>query len=440
MLKKKLFIALLILCLVLTGSSVNFSQTVSANDINAKVYDVSNYEHPFATDRIIVAFKAEMDNTVNLDKYGLTVRKTLSLPASASSSATANVVRLYSVHNKTAQGVKDTINSLKNNPAVAYAEPDYIITTSETTPNDPGFSSLYGMKKIGAPTAWDYHTGTKNVVVGIIDTGIDLDHPDLQNNIWTNPGEIAGNGIDDDNNGYIDDVHGWNFVANNNNPKDDNDHGTHVAGTIGAVGNNGTGVVGVTWNTQLAALKFLDRRGSGYTSDAVLAINYAADMNFDICNNSWGGGGYSQSLHDAIAAYNGVFTVAAGNSGTNNDTNPSYPASYDCSNIIAVAATDSNDNRPSFSNYGATSVDLGAPGYQIYSTCINRYTTMSGTSMATPHVSGAVALIKSLNPSMTTAQIKSCILANVDPVSSLSGITVTGGRLNVAKCISSTMK
>jgi len=438
MLKKRLLSALISTSLALTSTFINFnvfSQPASAIGINDSVYDLNNYENPFATDRIIVALKPDLASQASLESSGLTLIKTLSTPDVSTSSTVQNIIGLYSIANQTTEGVIDTINTIRSNPAVAYAEPDYILNTCDTIPNDPSYSQLYGMTKISAPKAWDRYTGTKNLVVGVIDTGIDYNHPDLINNIWTNPGEIAGNGIDDDRNGYIDDVHGWNFINNTNNPMDDVGHGTHVAGTIGAVGNNGIGVAGVVWNTKLAAVKFLGPDG-GSTANAILAVKYAAKMNFEICNNSWGGWGYSQALRDTIASYSGVFTAAAGNFANDNDVKPYYPATYDCSNIISVAATDINDSKPTFSHIGRTTVDLGAPGVNTYSTYRGGgYTTLSGTSMATPHVSGAAALIKSLNPTMTTAQIKSCILANVDPVASLSGKTVTGGRLNVAKCV-----
>ncbi len=431
MFKRKFFniaIGLILLCTL--GNFSVFNQNVAADDKFSEVYNNINYQNSYATDRIIVALKTNFDYQFVMESEGLTFKNTLSPEDSTYD------VGLYIIENQTAEGVVDTIESLKDNPAVAYAEPDYILTATDTIPNDPSYSKLYGLTKISAPAAWDIYTGSKNVVVGVIDSGIEYTHTDLASNIWVNPGEIANNGIDDDGNGYIDDVHGWNFVDNNNDPLDDNGHGTHVAGTIGAVGNNGVGVVGVTWNTQIAALKFIDSEGGGYTSDAILAINYASEMGFDITNNSWGNRSYSQSLKDAIDSYDGIFTAAAGNYGTNNDSTGLYPASYTSSNIIAVAATNSSDSKASYSNYGKTSVDLGAPGDEIYSTYLrNSYETASGTSMAAPYVSGAAALIKSYKPSLTTAQVKSLILSNVDAVTSLKSRTVTGGRLNVSKCL-----
>lgn len=438
MFKRKFISLVTAVSLVLMGIFGNvffFSQKASAEELYSDVYNSSNYNNPFATDRIIVAFKSEPEYQTALENEGLTYSNTLSTEDSQYE------VGLYEIKDQTTEGVVDAINSLKDNPAVAYAEPDYILTATATVPNDPDYSKLYGLTQISAPAAWDTYTGSKNVVVGVIDTGIEYTHSDLANNIWVNPGEIPNNGVDDDNNGYIDDVNGWNFADNNNKPLDDNGHGTHVSGTLGAVGNNGVGVTGVTWNTQIAALKFLASDGSGYTSNAILAINYAQKMGFDIVNNSWGGAGFSQSLKDAIDAYKGVFVAAAGNNGRNNDSKATYPACYTSANIIAVAATTSTDGRAYYSNYGKTSVDLGAPGDEIYSTYINNsYETLSGTSMATPQVSGAAALIKSYNPALTTAQIKSIILSNVDAVSSMNGKTVSGGRLNLSKCLKSIQK
>jgi len=337
---------------------------------------------------------------------------------------------------------------------IAYYEPNAILPLAQVA-NDPSLGLTWGLHNTGqtiggqagladadidAPEAWNLATGSSSIVVGIVDTGIDYTHPDLAANVWTNPGEIAGNGIDDDGNGFVDDVHGYNFVANTGNAMDDNGHGTHVAGTIAAVGNNGSGVAGVNWNSSVMALKFLDANGSGSVANAVRALNYATMMrntygvNIRVTNNSWGGGGYSQSLYDAIAA-NGqagiLFVAAAGNSAQNNDATPSYPSNYNLDNVIAVAATDNRDALASFSSYGATTVDLAAPGVNIYSTQAGGgYRYMSGTSMATPHVSGVAALAWSVASNASVAQIRSAILGGVDRIASLGGKVATGGRLN----------
>ncbi|WP_196811806.1 S8 family peptidase, partial [Dolichospermum circinale] len=260
-------------------------------------------------------------------------------------------------------------------------------------------------------------------------------HPDLVGNIWTNPGEIANDGIDNDNNGYIDDIRGWDFAYNDNNPSDVDGHGTHVSGTIAGKGNNGVGVTGVAWNAKIMPLKFLDDTGSGTLSAAILAINYATAKGVKITNNSWGGGGYSQALYDAINAAGqsgALFIAAAGNSGQNADINPMYPAAYNLANIISVASTTHTDALSSFSNYGLTSVDLGAPGSAIYSTLPNNsYGTLSGTSMATPHVAGAAALVWSQNPTWTAQQVKNTLMNTGDSIAALAGKTVSGKRLNV---------
>ncbi len=325
--------------------------------------------------------------------------------------------------------------------AIASFELD-VASVFNIAPNDPSYSSTYGLKQIDAPEAWDKTTGSDSVVVGVIDTGVDWTHPDLAGNIWTNPGEIAGNGIDDDNNGFIDDVHGFDFVNNDGDPMDDNHHGTHVAGTIAAQGNNARGVSGVAWNTSIMALKFLSASGTGYTSDAIRAINYATMMrsqygvNIRVLNNSWGGGGYSASLDAAIQASEAadiLFVAAAGNDGTNNDVNPHYPSNYNVNNVITVAATDKNDNLASFSNYGSNSVDIAAPGVGIYSTIAGGYyATFSGTSMAAPHVTGVAALAFAYDPSATAAEVKDAILAGGVWISGLDGKISTGMRLNAA--------
>jgi subtilisin family serine protease len=288
------------------------------------------------------------------------------------------------------------------------------------------------------------------VVVASIDTGVDYTHPDLAANMWHNPGEIPGNSIDDDGNGYVDDVYGIDTAYDTTDPWDPNGHGTHTSGTMAGVGNNGAGVAGVCWSAQIMALEYLDKDGSGWTSDAIECINYMTSekiyhgVNVVAANCSWGGGGYNQSLYDAIAAAGdaGIVVVcSAGNGGSDgvgddNDYSPSYPASYDCSNIISVAATDSGDYLASFSNYGAASVDLAAPGVGILSTMPSEgYEWMDGTSMAAPHVTGAVALLAAAYPAESTATRIGAILSSVDPVAGLAGAVGTGGRLDVAKAI-----
>jgi subtilisin family serine protease len=340
--------------------------------------------------------------------------------------------------------VEEAIRRLGLESAVQYAEPNYVVGL-DVTPNDPRYPELYGMNNTGqtggttdadidADLAWGVSTGDPSVVVGVIDTGIDYNHPDLAANMWVNPGEIAGNAIDDDNNGFVDDVNGYDFVNNDSNPFDDNGHGTHCSGTITAIGNNGIGVAGVAWNVKLMALKFLSGGGSGSTADAVRAVDYATMMQASLTSNSWGGGGFSQTLYDAIAragAQEIPFVAAAGNNGTNNDTSPHYPSNYDLANVISVAATDHNDARASFSNYGPISVDLAAPGVNILSTQPgNAYGQLSGTSMATPHVAGACALIRSVSPNIPVAQLKSVLLNSVDHIASMNGQVVSNGRLN----------
>ncbi len=328
-------------------------------------------------------------------------------------------------------------------------EPDYILHAM-LTPNDPSFGLLWGMHNIGqsgglgdadidAPEAWDIARGSASVVVGIIDTGIDYTHADLAANIWTNPGEIPGNNIDDDGNGYVDDVHGYDFINNDGDPMDDHYHGTHCAGTIGGVGNNGIGVVGVCHTVKMMALKFLGSSGSGYISDAVEAVLYATANGAKVTSNSWGGGGYSQAMKDAIDAAQkaGVlFVAAAGNNASDNDSVPTYPASYISTNVISVAASDSSDRLASFSNYGPNSVHLAAPGVNVYSTSPGGgYRYLSGTSMATPHVAGAAALLLSARPGLSWSGLKTALLTNVDPVSGFSGKVQSGGRLNIARTL-----
>src|SRR5215813_13416944 len=351
------------------------------------------------------------------------------------------------------------VDLLSRLPGVLYAQPNYVVRT-QLTPNDTRFGEMWGLNNTGqvvggqtgiagadisAVSAWDVSTGSSSIVVGVIDTGVDYNHPDLAANIWSAPAAfsvtVGGQPIN-----CPAGSHGFNAINNTCNPLDDNNHGTHTSGTIGATGNNGSGVVGVNWNTRIMGLKFLNSSGSGNTADAIECINFAvqakqifgANANVRILSNSWGGGGFSQALLDAINAANSndmLFVCAAGNNNGNNDTTAFFPANYDAPNVLSVAATDNRDAKSSFSNFGATTVDLGAPGTNILSTVPNGgFAVFSGTSMATPHVSGAAALVLS-KCSLSTANLKANLMNNVDPISSLSGRTVTGGRLNVNKAI-----
>jgi subtilisin family serine protease/subtilisin-like proprotein convertase family protein len=350
--------------------------------------------------------------------------------------------------------VPAAVQKLAGDPAVAYAEPNFIYRIS-AVPNDPRFGELYGLDNTGqsggvadadvdGPEAWDNSVGSSNIVVGVVDTGVDYNHPDLAANIWTNPGEVPDNGIDDDGNGVVDDVHGFNAINGSGNPNDDHGHGTHVSGTIGAVGNNGIGVAGVNWETSIVGIKFLDAGGSGTTEDAIEAIDYAVGLrnsgvNLRVLSNSWGGGGFSQALLDSILAANEagiLFVAAAGNFSSDTDQFPNYPSGYDAENIVSVAATDRRDVLADFSNWGATTVDLAAPGVDTVSTWPGGgYESLSGTSMATPHVSGAAALVLSSNETLSVAELKEALFVSGDPLDQLGPITVTGRRLNAAAAL-----
>lgn len=359
---------------------------------------------------------------------------------------------------KSSGDLKERIRALMATGAFKYVEPDYELTTT-LTPSDARFTdgTLWGLKNTGssggvvgadinAEAAWNITTGSPSVIVAVIDSGIRYTHQDLATQMWTNPGEVAGNGIDDDGNGYIDDVHGINSITGTGDPMDDNDHGTHCAGTIGAAANSGGPHVGVAWNVRLMACKFLDANGSGSTSDAIECINYAVAKNARVLNNSWGGGPFQQALFDAIAnARNAgvLFVAAAGNGGAdgvgdNNDTTPSYPASYAVDNVISVAAVNRADQLANFSNFGATSVHLGAPGVSILSSTSgsdSEYQLFDGTSMATPHVSGVAALVLAQFPGISLSELRQRILQGAVPIAALTGKTQTGGRLNALNAL-----
>jgi len=360
--------------------------------------------------------------------------------------------------------VEAALSRLKDAGEIIYSEPNYRIKIASAFPNDPNFNNLWGMHNTGqtggtddadidAPEAWEIITDS-NVIVAVIDSGVDYTHPDLAANMWVNQGEIPGNGIDDDGNGYIDDIYGYDFCtydddANDPDPYDDLGHGTHCSGTIGAVGDNNEGVTGVCWNVKIMALKFLASSANGWTYDAIKCIEYAVDNGAKVLSNSWryyeGNPRFPdvQALKDAVEAAdaNGVlFVAAAGNEGYNNDSNPAYPASYNCNNIISVMATDHTDQRSIWglksSNFGLTTVDLAAPGSDIFS-CLpgSDYESWGGTSMATPHVAGACALVWAASPNLTYLQVKDAVMRTADPLASLEGLCVTGGRLNLYKAV-----
>ncbi len=344
--------------------------------------------------------------------------------------------------------VESAIAEFQKVNGVIAAQPNFYYRLM-ATPNDPqwGATGTYGLTRISAPAAWDITTGSSSVVVANIDTGMRLTHEDLAANIWINPGEIPNNGIDDDGNGYIDDVYGWDFRHDDNDPSDQHGHGTHVGGTIGAVGNNLLGVTGVNWNVSVMAIKIYSQAANDTTSAMLInAYNYVRLMkergvNIKVTNNSYGGCaeacGYDQATKDAIDALGnaGVLNVfAAGNSGQNVETTPFYPGSYDSSSILNVAASNSIDNRASFSNYGIVSVDIAAPGAGILSTTNgsnSTYGSLTGTSMASPHVAGAAALLAAHNPNLSAASLKATLMNRVDPLAQWNGIVNSGGRLNI---------
>jgi len=397
------------------GSQISKAQTNRSTSFGPQYTPVPRY----ALDRVIVKFKGGQFRLQALSEvksqYGLQSIKEF---------RNLNIYVFKLPKDKTPH---EAIAELRKRPDVEYAEPDYIYTIKATIPNDPLWNNLWGLAKIQAPLAWDITRGSQSVVVAVIDTGVDYNHPDLKDNMWKDPAT-----------GY----YGKNCItgaSNPNDPMDDNGHGTHVAGTIGAVGNNGVGVVGVNWQVKIMALKFMGSDGSGTTSDAIDCINYAIQKGAHIINASWGDYAYSQTLRNAIASAKNagiLFVAAAGNEEYDNDLTPLYPASYDLENIISVAATDQNDLLASFSNYGRNSVHVGAPGVGILSTLPNNnYGNKSGTSMASPHVAGLAALLKAQNPSYTWRELKCRIMKGVDPLSSLNGKTITGGRINASKAL-----
>ncbi len=344
---------------------------------------------------------------------------------------------------------KTTSQKLMKSNDVLLAEPNYIYRMSRTS-NDPDMSKLWGLRNdgqadpkgqvgiagmdIGAEKAWDIQTGNKDLVVAVIDTGIDYTHADLKENVWTNVAELEGKpGVDDDNNGFVDDIHGYDFVNSDGDPMDDHGHGSHCSGTIGGKGDDGHGIVGVAWNVKIMGVKFLGGDGSGTLEAAVQSINYAAKMGARIMSNSWGGGGFSDILRDAIQAASDkgiIFTAAAGNSSENNDVDANYPASYNVPNIISVAALDNSGRLADFSCYGKRTVHVAAPGVNVYSSIPGGYDAWSGTSMATPHVTGIAALLLSQEPNLTPMEVKDRLIKTSRPVAGLRGKVASNGFVN----------
>lgn len=370
---------------------------------------------------------------------------------------------------------------LAMNADVEYVEPNFIysivkpieepsldsilsslnpLNNSFASPNDPKFNTLWGLRNTGnnepggrtpgragadisAMQAWEITKGSKNIKIAVIDTGIDYRHPDLAANMWVNEAEKNGQpGVDDDGNGYVDDIHGYDFANNDGDPMDGHSHGTHCAGTIGAVHDNGEGVAGVMADVTLVGVKFLTDSGSGSTANAIKSIDYATKIGVDIMSNSWGGGGRSQALEDAIkrAAEAGIiFTAAAGNSRSNNDTRPHYPSNYDVENVVSVAAHTAQDTLASFSCYGKRTVHIAAPGHNVMSTVKNGgYKAYSGTSMATPHVSGVLGLLLANEGRMPHSEMRERLLATSIPVAAYRGKTINGGRIDAHNLLTDT--
>lgn len=383
---------------------------------------------------------------------GPDARRAVRAEAAVEHRATLPVPGLEVVDVEPGTTAQAAIAELEDAPEVAYAEPD-AERSAALVPDDPLFEQQWGLRNTGqlvgdvagvpgadvdAPAAWDETTGSSAVTVAVVDGGMDAAHPDLAPNLWSNPGETGqareDNGVDDDGNGLVDDVHGWDWASEDADPDDPGGHGTHVSGTIAARGDDGVGVAGLAWDASLMPLRVLNALGIGFASDLVAAYAYAGQAGAQVVNASLAGTRFSQAEYDAIAAApDTLFVVAAGNAARDLDATPVYPCAYDLPNVVCVAATDAADRLAEFSSFGATTADLAAPGVDILSTYPDgEWDTLSGTSMATPHVSGAAALAWALRPEATVAEVRAALLAGTDPVPALEGLTVSGGRLDAA--------
>lgn len=451
---------------VIIQSNYRQNDQLSTNNQTQLVYSLT-YNRTYAPDHVLVQYKKDSISSMGREpQVAATLNTNIQATVLADESTLGlSGIQLVKIPNDTT--VDTAIQYYSNNSNVEYAQPDYIYqafdaseampvtlvtdnfsnyrsqrrdsgfmssnnsppplssqmmivvlgnnsTSSASWPNDPYYSYQWDMPKMAAPDAWAVSTGSSSVTVAVVDTGVDYTHPDLAANC----------------------VSGYDFVNNDANPMDDNGHGTHCAGTIAAIGNNGVGIAGVTWNSKIMPLKFLNSGGSGYTSDALSAFAWGYSRGVRIFSNSWGGYGTDTALQSAINTYSdAIFLCAAGNDGVNIDSYTFSPAGLSCANIISVAMTDSSDNLVSWSNYGPTTVDVAAPGLSIYSTIPGSYGYKSGTSMATPHVAGLAALVKAVNSGYTVAQTKLAIMNGVDTKSGLSGKCVTGGRVNANQTV-----
>ncbi len=353
------------------------------------------------------------------------------------------------------------LHAFNTSDLVERVEPNYIysINTVANVPNDPKLGELWGLANsgaadsdgtigtagvdIGALAAWDITTGSKDIVVAVIDTGIDYTHPDIAPNAWVNQAEKNGKaGKDDDGNGYVDDVYGYDFSNSDADPKDDHGHGTHCAGTIGAKGGDGKGIVGVNWNVSLMGVKFLSASGSGSLEGAIKAIDYATKMKVDVMSNSWGGGGYSETLKESIerAKDAGIlFVAAAGNATNDNDANPEYPAGYEVDNVVSVAALENQGGLAYFSNYGKKTVHVAAPGHNIVSSVLGgKYDSYSGTSMATPHVSGVAALLLAKDSGLSYKDLKERLIKTSKPLSGIRSRVYSAGIVDAYYALTNT--